>query len=294
MIAAHLIVGEREEPILPALLKSLEPFTDVLLVNDNARTDDGVNAEVLARSTFALEGRMHVDRSPFVDFADARNRVLALHRAHAPTAWAAFVDADDVHRPLATTIARNLDRVPAGVNRIDAYTRHYIQSFAWYTSIERRLCFFRVTPESVWINPVHERLTQGGGAIAIPYVYDHYGWVLPLERQAEKGRQYASLGQAGTIYSADAAKTLDPDDYFGSFWPRALRYRGSHAAATDEVRRRLGTRDAAQYAHADAAIARVQSLRTRLTNIARNFNFSYRWRGRMLDPRARALVTRRP
>ena len=82
MIVAHLIVGEREEPILPALLKSLEPFTDVLLVNDNARTDDGVNAEVLARSTFALEGRMHVDRSPFVT---SPMRAIACSRCTART-----------------------------------------------------------------------------------------------------------------------------------------------------------------------------------------------------------------
>ncbi|GAC1407840.1 MAG: hypothetical protein NVSMB64_15210 [Candidatus Velthaea sp.] len=129
MVAAHLIVGEREEPFLPALLSSLEPFADILLVNDNAESDGGMNARVLAGSTFAARDRLVVDRAPFRNFADARNRVLDLHRRHAPQAWAAFVDAYDVHGPLAVVVARNLAQLPAHVSRVDAYTRHFMQSF---------------------------------------------------------------------------------------------------------------------------------------------------------------------
>src|ERR1700678_3479016 len=35
LVAAHLILGPREEPFLPALLASIERVADVLIVNDN-------------------------------------------------------------------------------------------------------------------------------------------------------------------------------------------------------------------------------------------------------------------
>ncbi|GAC1590199.1 MAG: hypothetical protein NVS3B28_16980 [Candidatus Velthaea sp.] len=290
-IAAHLIVGAREEPFLPALLESLAGVAERVLVNDNGGDPGGINSRVLAESSFAREGRMQIDRSPFVNFADARNRVLALHRAHDAGEWAAFVDADEVHRPIAARIARNLVTLPPEVAIVDGYTRHYLQSFHWYTSTERRMSFFRVTPELRWENAVHERLAGvRGSALAIPYVYDHYGWVLPMRRQAEKGRQYAGLGQSGQIYDEAVLDQLDPDDFFRSLWPLAIRYHGVHPPAVALVRALLEVRDAAIHARADEAIPRFQPPAVRLTNVFRRFAFTYRWRGRFLDPRARRLV----
>jgi hypothetical protein len=291
MIAAHLIVGRNEESFLPALLRSLEPVVDRVIVNDNSEDPGGPNARALAQSAFARDGRLVVDRAPFVDFAAARNRTLALHRELNLGDWAAFVDADEVHRPVAAVVARNLRTLPPDVAIVDGYTRHYFQSFRLYTSIERRMSFFRVTPELTWTGRVHERLSGVAGRhLAIPYVYDHYGAVFAMSRQAAKGRQYSSLGQAGAIVAeADVAKVREID-YFRALWPLALRYRGDHPAVVAELKAALERTERERYAWSERTAAQFQPPQARLANLARRANFEYRWRGRLLDPRARRLM----
>jgi len=290
-VAAHLIVGEREEPFLPALLRSLDGVADLLLVNDNAPEPGGPNAQTLAASAFAQRGALIVDRAPFVNFADARNRVLALHRAHAPGAWAAFVDADDVHRPVAKCIARNLPSLGDEIALVDGYTRHYLQSFRWVIGVDRRLAFFRVTDGVRWEGDVHERLTgYTGRALVLPYVYDHYGWVLPMERQAAKGRQYASLGQIGHTYTPEEVAALDPGDFFAPLWPLAMPYGGPQPPALDTVRAAMERQYAPLFANADRTIPARHDLRRRVLNTFRRLNYTYRWRGRALDPLARQTM----
>jgi GT2 family glycosyltransferase len=290
-IAAHLIVGRNEESFLPALLHSLETVVDRVIVNDNSGNPDGPNARALAASAFALRGDLIVDRSPFIDFADARNRTLAIHRKLGLGDWAAFVDADEVHRPIAATIARNLARLPDDIAIVDGYTRHYFQSFRLYTSIERRMTFFRVTPKVRWTGRVHERLTGVAGKhLAIPYVYDHYGAVFSLGRQAAKGRQYSSLGQAGAIVTEGEEASVRAIDYFSAQWPLVLRYHGDHPPAVDELRALLERTDSERFTWTERTAARLQPLRVRAANLVRRLNFEYRWRGRALDPRARRLM----
>lgn len=290
-VAAHLIVGAREEPFLPALLESLVGVVERVLVNDNSGEARSSNLDVLLASPFARAGMLEVDTTPWHDFATARNAVLALHARIDAGAWAAFVDADDVHRPMARTIASRLSILPARIAVVDAYTRHHLQSFRWYTSIERRMAFFRFSPDLHWSGTVHERLDGiEGERLALPYVYDHYGWVLPAARQMAKGRQYASLGQAGE--TIDEAREADTDEraYFAPLWPLALRMRDEHPPAVAAIRSTMEALDAARFARTDAAIAAFQPIPTRLRNIARRLNFAYRWRGRIIAPMARALM----
>ena len=290
-VAAHLIVGEREEPFLPALLRSLEGVADLLLVNDNAPEPGGPNAQVLANSAFAQRGALIVDRAPFVNFAAARNRVLALHRAHAPGAWAAFVDADDVHRPVAQCIARNLPMLGDEIAVVDGYTRHYLQSFRWVIGVDRRLAFFRVTAGVRWEGDVHERLTgYTGRALVLPYVYDHYGWVFPKERQAAKGRQYAGLGQSGRTYTPEEVAAFDPDAFFASLWPLAMPYRGPQPPALDAVRAAMEQHAPAILANAERTMRPRHDWHRRILNTFRRLNYTYRWRGRALNPLARRLM----
>ena len=290
-VAAHLIVGIHEEVFLPALLTSLEDVVDFVVVNDNSGMSDGPNARALEASTFGRTGRLIVDRAAFIDFADARNRVLRLHRELGLGDWAAFVDADEVHRPIAATIARHLPRLAPDVAIVDGYTRHYFQSFRLYTSIERRMSFFRVTPQLQWTGRVHERLTGVAGRhLAVPYVYDHYGAMFPMRRQAAKGRQYSSLGQAGpTVAEADVARVREVD-YFRALWPLALRYHGDHPAAVRELRVALERTEHDRYVWSERTVAQFQPPHVRLANLVRRANFEYRWRGRALDPRARRLM----
>jgi hypothetical protein len=290
-VAAHLIVGQHEELFLPALLRSLEAVADRVIVNDNSGLPDGPNARALETSAFGRTGRLVIDRAPFVDFADARNRVLRLHRELALGEWAAFVDADEVHRPVAATIARHLPQLAPDIAIVDGYTRHYFQSFRLYTSIERRMSFFRVTPQLEWTGRVHERLSGVTGRhLAIPYVYDHYGAMFPMRRQAAKGRQYSSLGQAGeTVAEADVDRVREVD-YFRAHWPLVLRYHGDHPAAVAEIRAALERTEHERYAWSERTAAQFQPPQVRLANLVRRANFEYRWRGRALDPRARRLM----
>jgi hypothetical protein len=291
MIAAHLIVGAREEPYLPALLASLAGVADVVLVNDNGGDAHGTNARVLAASGFAARDALVVDRSPFVDFANARNRLLAIHAQRRLGAWVAFVDADEVHGPAAQRIARNLHLVPSDVDFVDGYTWHFFRSFDFYTSIERRMMFFRFSENLRWRNPVHEVLDGATGKrLALPYVYGHYGHVAAARRHAEKGRQYASLGNAGGTLDEEQLDRIDPRSYFRTVWPRALRYDGAHAPAlavvADAIRAELASEEAATR----EAIAAVQTPRLRIVNAVRRLNFAYRWRGRALSPLARRIL----
>jgi hypothetical protein len=291
MIAAHLIVGRNEESFLPAMLRSLEPVVDRVIVNDNSEDPGGSNAQALAQSAFAREGRLIVDCAPFVDFAAARNRTLAIHRELSLGGWAAFVDADEVHRPIAATIARNLAHLSPDVAIVDGYTRHYFQSFRLYTSIERRMSFFRVTPQLNWTGRVHERLAGVAGRhLAIPYVYDHYGAVFAMRRQAAKGRQYSSLGQAGaTVAETDVANVREID-YFRALWPLVLRYHGDHPAAVADLRTVLERSERERFAWSERTAAQFQPPHVRAANLVRRANFEYRWRGRALDPRARRML----
>ena len=291
-VAAHLIVGAREEPFLPALCASLEGACETLIVNDNA-PGPSPHARALAESAFAKRGALVVDRTPFTDFSTARNLCLDIHRRQNAGEWVAFVDADEVHFPVVGRIAANLANVEAGIDFVDGYTWHFFQSFDWYMSIERRMSFFRASPRARWDGAVHEQL-QGlsGLRLALPYVYAHYGWLVSAREHARKGRQYSALGAPGEIVAEDALADVQLESYFefGHRWQNVLRFGGSHPPAAAPVIERLRRERAAQFAQVDAIVRRSQTVLQRSANAARKANYELRWRGRALNPRARRLL----
>lgn len=288
--AAHLIVGSRDEPFLGPLLESMGGAVDALVVNDNSH---GVSPheETLRGSWFGRTGRLFLDRSPFTDFSAARNRCLDLHAQIGGGPWAAFVDADEVHGEAFRRVARNLDAVPAEYDFVDAYTWHFFQSFDLYTSIERRMAFFRVKPGVRWEGPVHEQLRGlDGRRLALPYVYAHYGHVLPPRRHAEKGRQYAGLGQTGEVVPEEKLDALDPAVYFRSIWPIALRFTARHPEAARTVVAELQQEYAPQQARAAELVRAAQPPLVRARNVALKLNYEQRWRSRLANPLARRLL----
>ncbi len=288
-IAAHLILGAREEPFLPAMLDSIAPVASLLIVNDNS-PDPSPHAAALAASAFGRERRLVVDRTPFSGFAAARNVCLRLHDEHAAGAWVAFVDADEVHGNAVARVAAHLADLPAAFDYVDGYTWHFFGSFDFYTSIERRMMFFRYRPNLRWEGAVHERLTGlRGRRIALPYLYAHYGHTLEPRRHAEKGRQYSSLGAPGDVLAESELEGFDVAAYFAPVYPRLLRFRGSHPAAAQATvaRLRAGLRPHHQLT---AQIAAAQPVGVRLRNALRAGNYQLRWRGRWLDPLARRLL----
>lgn len=289
-VAAHLILGPREEPFLGALLQSLHGACDMVLVNDNA-PGPSPNAQTLADSAFAREGKLVVDRTPFTDFAAARNVCIQLHRENDAGEWMLFVDADEVHGPQIERVARNLQRLPAEYDFIDAYTSHFFQSFDWYRSVERAKTFIRLTPDARWEGAVHEKLNGPcGRRIALPYVFAHYGWVLPIERQAQKERLYAALGRPGAMLPPNELDTPEIERSFAGEWRTVLRFRGAHPPAAAQTIARLRRDLSAQFAAVDEIVPRRQDTWQRFSNALMRANYEQRWRLRALNPLARRLL----
>ncbi len=288
-VAAHLILGSREEPFLAAMLASLEGAVTRLIVNDNASAVSP-HRRMLQESSFGRDGRIIADRSPFSTFAEARNICLRLHAQNDAGEWVAFIDADEVHGPQVARIAAHLHELPPRVGYVDAYTWHFFQSFDWYTSIERRMMFFRFTPQARWEGSVHERLLGvEGERLALPYVYAHYGHTLEPRRHAEKGRHYSSLGAPGDVLREEELAGFDIERYFAPVYHRLLRFRGSHPpvarATVEELRREL-----APFHALTDRIGRAQPPAVKTRNLIRRLNYELRWRGRALDPAARRML----
>ena len=228
-----------------------------------------------------------MDRTPFAGFAAARNVCLRLHAERDAGGWVAFVDADEVHGRGVGAIARGLDRLPAAYDAVDGYTWHFFGSFDYYTSIERRMMFFRFRPELRWEGAVHEKLVGlSGKRIALPYVYAHYGHTLEPRRHAEKGRHYSSLGAPGGVLAEDQLDGFDVVRYYAPVYPRLLRFGGTHPPAAAATLAELRPRLAAHHAQTERVV-RAQPANIKLRNLLRKANYELRWRGRLLERLAR-------
>lgn len=288
-VAAHLILGSREEPFLAAMLASIASVAGVLIVNDNG-PDPSPHAAALAGSAFAAPGRMFVDRTPFGGFAAARNVCMRIHEEQAAGDWIAFIDADEAHGLPAARIAAALHDIPPQYDFVDGYTWHFFQSFAYYTSIERRMAFFRYRQGCRWEGDVHECLIGiDGSRIALPYVYGHYGHTLEPRRHAEKGRHYSSLGAPGGVLRADQLDGFDVAEYFKPEYPRLLHFTGQHPLAVRSTLEQLAPR-LRSYHQLTERIVRAQPLNVKAINVVRKANYEIRWRGRALNGLARSLV----
>ncbi len=288
-IAAHVILGAREEPFLSAMLSSIAGAADVAIVNDNS-PDPSPHVQTLAASRFGREGRLIVDRTPFSGFAAARNVCLRIHEERGSGAWVAFIDADEVHGEAVQRIARHLNAVPGRFDFVDGYTWHFFGSFDYYTSIERRMMFFRFRPGLRWQGAVHERLLGlPGDRIVLPYVYAHYGHTLEPRRHAEKGRQYSSLGAPGNVLREDELEDFDVSKYFRPVYPRLLRFRGEHPPAASEVLGFLAPRLRSGHALTSASV-NAQPSATKVINSLRRLNYEVRWRSRFMAPLSRRLL----
>jgi len=274
---------------LGAMLESIASSANLLIVNDNA-PHPSPHTQTLWASPFGKEKRLVVDRTEFSGFAAARNVCLRLHREHDAGDWVAFVDADEVHGEGVRRIAARLNRVPAEYDFVDGYTWHFFGSFDFYTSIERRMMFFRFAPDIRWEGAVHERLLGlSGKRIAVPYLYAHYGHTLEPRRHAEKGRHYSSLGAPGNVLREDELDDFDVVRYFAPVYPRLLRFSGAHPTGARETIERLRGGLASHHRLTRDVVERQPAL-IRFGNVLRKLNYELRWRGKAVDPVARSLI----
>jgi hypothetical protein len=148
-----------------------------------------------------------------------------------------------------------------------------------------------MTPDARWEGAVHEKLHgPAGKRIALPYVYAHYGWVLPIERQAQKERLYAALGRPGAMLPSHELDDPELERSFAHEWRSVMRFRGAHppAAAAIIAQLRRDLRD--QFAAVDRIVPRYQDVRRRLANGLMRANYEQRWRARAFNPLARRLL----
>jgi hypothetical protein len=271
------------------MLDSIADAVSLLIVNDNA-PDPSPHSSTLAASVFGRMGRLIVDRTPFAGFDRARNVCMRLHAEHSRAPWIAFVDADEVHGPGIGVIARQLGGLGDEYDFVDGYTWHFFGSFELYTSIERRMMFYRYRTGVAWKGAVHEHLIGlSGKRIAVPYVYAHYGHTLEPRRHAEKGRHYSSLGAPGNVLREEELEDFDVVRYFAPVYPRLLKFDGQHPPAARATVERLRGRLHAHHALTQRVVGR-QPLTVKARNVVRKLNYELRWRSRGADPLGRRLA----
>ena len=126
------------------MLDSIAGAAGLLIVNDNA-PEPSPHAQTLAAQSVRPERRVWSSIARrFAGFAAARNVCMRIHAERRAGDWVAFVDADEVHgAERSRRSRRNLAAFPREYDFVDGYTWHFFQSFEYYTSIERRMMFFR-------------------------------------------------------------------------------------------------------------------------------------------------------
>jgi hypothetical protein len=278
-VVAMMLMGRRPEPYLPAVLASLEPAVDAVVLHDNSGDRACENRRALEASTVFQQGRAHVIEAAFHDFATARNQCLEKIRALWPPhdTWIMLADCDDVHTPpLATVTRRVLPRLQADITVADGYFVQFMQSFDFYISVDRRHnMFMRLNDQIGWTSSVHEKVRGLDGVrLCLPYLYGHYGYVRANVHIQEKWLQYHDLGDRS--FRRDMLETVPVAQMFIHEVPKTIPFRGQHPPAL-RVMRLDGLADAEFEAAARAhhAQPRVQWM-SRLR--AANYRLRLLWR----------------
>lgn len=280
-IVAHLIVGKRREPYLSAALAAVAAIASHVVVNDNSGLAPGPNDDALLASPAART--LTLIRTAFTGFADARNACIDATPQDLRDGWGLFFDADEVHGEELPRMAALLQRVPAAVDAIDGYSRHFVGTFRWWQTIERRLCFFRLDGPR-WHGAVHERLEPLRRRIVLPEVWHHYGHVVPPAWELEKSRLYSALGQAGFVATDEHLARPDLHTVWGHRKRDVLRYRDAYPPAARHVIAHLADEWAPTFANIDDFFAQ-QSASDKIRNALRRLNYARLLGSRRLEAR---------
>ena len=268
-VVAHIIVGGREEPYLSAVLESIADVCTHVVVNDNSGSARGPNDAIVGAARVAADGRLTVVRTTFAGFGAARNACIDATPAVLRGGWALFVDADEVHGDELPAMAALLPSLPAEVGAVDGYSRHFVGSFGWWLSVERRLCFFRLRPEVRWRGRVHEQLDPAPRRAVLPCVWSHYGHVVTPRMEWLKSRLYSSLGQPGFAPTDAELETVDAEAAWGRMRRDVMRFRGAHPAPVRSTIDRLSREWAATFAEVDALFSRCTPFESMRRNLRR-------------------------
>jgi hypothetical protein len=179
-------------------------------------------------------------------------------------------------------IARELlPRLSAEVTQLDAYTYHFFGTFGWLTDVARRMAFYRYSPQIVWNNRVHEKLAgPAGRALAVPYIYHHYGNVVPPRALARKQLRYYELGNP--VPRPPDAERVTRELYLQN--ARTVRpFHGRHPRAAQPLVADLERRYAAEFALLDRGFRERRGPGVRAAASLRALNEGLRVRLRRLE-----------
>ena len=290
-VIALLLMGARPEPYLSAVLESIEQAVDFLVVNDNSQQEASCNRQVLEACALSRAGKVGVVESSFQGFSDARNRCLRYLRAHpvvppGSDPWILTLDADEVHGDRLSVLTRKvLPSLSPSVGVMDGYFVQFMQCYDFFISLDRRHnMLFRLHDEVAWYTEVHERIRGlRGRHICLPYVYYHYGYVMPNEQILSKWRLYHDLGDPS--FRPEEIRAIQTAQMFAHEVPKCMPYRRGHPKALRPMLERcsLSSCEEASSAAEDFSAQAAAWLRQpshRLVAFLRLFNYRLRvlWR----------------
>ncbi|MBI2251430.1 MAG: hypothetical protein HYU63_01500, partial [Armatimonadetes bacterium] len=197
-VVASTIISKREEFFLDCVLESVKEAVDLIIINDNSDDKENPNLKIIKNSNLYKQDKVKILFNKFNGFDEARNQILDFIKSlNFKDLWILKLDCDEAHTHELKKITRNiLPKLPFYVGGIDCYYYHFIQSFDYYYSIDRRHNFLvRFNSELFWEGRVHEKLKNVQGKILVtPYLFFHYGAVIPRSEVLEKWKLYAYLG----------------------------------------------------------------------------------------------------
>jgi hypothetical protein len=291
-IVANVIIGSRPEPFFSACLESVEQGIDFLVLNDNSGDPSNPNLNVFYESKLYREGRallLQTKLSELSGFDEARNLCLkaTAEKFSNRNLWILYLDSDEVHSNHFERLTRRfLAQLSPRVGVVDGYFYQFIQSFKYYSSIDRRHnLLFRYNPQLRWEKPIHSEL-KGIQGIRVPtgYLYFHYGYVYSPENVLRRWRLYKEYDSIP--YDPE---TIDPNTLFFGYEKKLVRFEGMHPEPIrrDFLKKNLEAHVARFTAHMDAYFAKhpfhrlqakARQLNWKLRLGYRNFQaFTARW-----------------
>ena len=148
--------------------------------------------------------------------------------------------------------------------------------------VARRFCFYRYSPGLRWVNAIHEKIEGlDGDARVLPYVYHHYGNVVPPAALAKKYRAYYALGNP--VASPPPDESAASTDMFVARAADVRPYRADHPRVVRATLSALEREFSSDFARIDAGFREHRTLAMRVAATLRGGNESLRVALRRLE-----------
>lgn len=216
-LVANILVtldNEEDKIFFEWCLKSLVGVVDeIIILNTGKNLKEVVDIchSVLEGSTssYLLKNDFSIIKEQ--GFAAARNKLL---QESPENCYILYRDSDEVGFPEELKLLKETILDTDRYDDISTYFIHFCLGFNGYERFEQRTTIFRKTPETKWVNKVHEKITHGQTTRSIfysDYTIHHYGYVRSQEYVFNRWHQYAILeGQTNPYKDEEVNGTVVP------------------------------------------------------------------------------------